>query len=41
MELGAMHSLGANLSEIRGGRVARLIVYWDRDRALTDLGLEE
>jgi len=29
----------ANLFRIRDGRVVRLIFYWDRNRALADLGL--
>jgi ketosteroid isomerase-like protein len=29
----------ANFFEIRGGKVARLILYWDRGRALADVGL--
>ena len=31
---------GATLHHIRGGRVTRLAVYWDRKQALADLGLE-
>jgi ketosteroid isomerase-like protein len=32
---------GANLFHIRGGKVVRLDAYFDCDRALADLGLEE
>jgi ketosteroid isomerase-like protein len=32
---------GANVFEIRGGKVIKLTLYWDRERALADLGLEE
>jgi ketosteroid isomerase-like protein len=40
LELGRMRSEGAVLFHVRDGRVARLVFYWDRDRALADLGLE-
>jgi ketosteroid isomerase-like protein len=31
---------GANLYVIRDGKVVKLVLYWDRKRALADLGLE-
>jgi ketosteroid isomerase-like protein len=33
--------MNASLWQMRDGRVVRLIIYWDRDRALADLGLTE
>jgi ketosteroid isomerase-like protein len=39
LELGHHGGGGATLFTIRAARVARLVVYWDRDRALADLRL--
>jgi hypothetical protein len=39
LDLGQLSSDGANLFEIHDGKVSRLITYWDRERAFTDLGL--
>lgn len=39
LEVEQMQTNGANLFHIRRGKVARLVAYWDRERALADLGL--
>jgi ketosteroid isomerase-like protein len=37
--VGQMRSKGAVLYHVRDGQVTRLVYYWDRERALADLGL--
>lgn len=39
LDLGQMRAKGAMLFHIRDGMVTRHVHYWDRERALTDLGL--
>jgi ketosteroid isomerase-like protein len=39
LELGEIRTRGATLFHIGGGKVTRLVVYTDRDRAFVDLGL--
>jgi hypothetical protein len=39
VDLQQLHSQGAVLIQIVGGKVTRMIRYWDRGRAFADLGL--
>ncbi len=41
LEVAAITPRSANVMHICGGKVNQLVIYWDRDRALADLGLEE
>jgi len=39
LDVRGIRTKGANVLHVRGGKVTRLVAYWDRERALADLGL--
>jgi ketosteroid isomerase-like protein len=41
LEVGALHGGAAIVLDIRDGLVTRFVMYFDRDRAFADLGIEE
>jgi ketosteroid isomerase-like protein len=38
LEIGKLHSKGANVFHLRGGKVTRIVVYFEREHALAELG---
>jgi ketosteroid isomerase-like protein len=41
VDLESVRAAGAQLFHVRAGRVVQLVHYWDRNRALADLGVED
>jgi hypothetical protein len=40
LDVGKMQAKGAYLFRLSAGRVVRFVIYWDRDRAFADLGID-
>lgn len=40
-EIGKLQTKNASVFHVNDAQVIQLVLYWDRDRALADLGLEE
>ena len=40
LDLGQMRAKAATLFTVRNGKVSRLVIYFDRERAVADLGLQ-
>ena len=40
LEVGPTETRGANLFELEDGKVKRMVLYWECERALADLGLD-
>jgi len=41
LELGQLHPHTAGVFKVREGKISAIALYWSRERALADLGLEE